>query len=105
MKEEDYEDKFEHVEIKKSMHELTMQMDTGFAKVEASLDIIAATTAQNLEQAKQTNGRVTQLEKDIDFIRFFRRNKFILLIAIFGAIKIIEAIDIDKIISKIITLF
>jgi hypothetical protein len=72
---------------------------------------IEKTANQTLEQTKRTNGRVTILEEEmvileeeVAVITFLKKKKWLMILLLFGFLKIYELVDINYLWTKLLTL-
>jgi hypothetical protein len=86
---EDKNNLVEHVEMRQDIKGLSVEMRAEFEVVNLTLEKI-------LEQAQKTNGRVTVLETDVDFIRILRKYKWLFALVILGIYQLFNFIDIPK---------
>lgn len=54
------------------------------------------TTEETLTHAKKTNGRVTQLEKDIAFLHWLKKNKWYIGVILLAFMKVYETVPFKK---------
>lgn len=84
--------------------DLSMRFNSLMNTLEANNNI----NKQTLEQAKKTNGRVTKIEdrvniveKDIEFLRFFRRNKWFIGVFFLAFLYAYDKFSIEWLLKKI----
>lgn len=82
----------EHEQIKTAVEGLRVQLTAGFEVVDINLKSLEKKTDDILDQAKKTNGRVTELEKGMSFLTWLRKNKWYIAIFILAFMKIYETI-------------
>lgn len=95
----------EHEKLRIKIEAIKAQQETEFFMMNLTLKEIKKEVSATLEQAKKTNGRVTQLESDYIVISTLRKHKWLVLLVSIGIFKIYELIDLQWIYQKIISLF
>lgn len=101
-------DKIEHGELKLMIDNLQDALSSRFNSLSIEIKASNELAKQTLEQARKTNGRVTKLEEkiekvelDIEFIRFFRRKKWILAMLFLAFLYAYDNFKLDWILKKL----
>ncbi len=101
----------EHEGLKASISAMHIHMSAN-AEIQARiLNDIEKTATDTLEQAKKTNGRVTVLEEEMVILEeevavfaLLKKRKWLMILLLFGFLKIYELVDIKYLWVKLLTL-
>lgn len=98
----------EHSKIELKIEALQADLSVRFNSLMNVLESNNNINKQTLEQAKKTNGRVTRaesridiLEKDIEFIRFLRRKKWVVAVFFLAFLYAYDNFKIEWLLKKI----
>jgi len=98
----------EHGRLELKIEALQADLSTRFNSLMNVLEANNNINIQTLEHAKKTNGRVTKIEnkvdiieKDVEFIRFFRRKKWLLGVFFLAFLYAYDNFSIDWILKKL----
>ena len=86
---EDHKNEIAHVEIRAEIRGLIAQSEANAYIMMQKLEMI-------LEQTKRTNGRVSQLESDTDFIRLMKKYKWMFGLLLIGLYVLIKMVDLEQ---------
>ena len=92
--EEKTRDELEHDSFNQRLDSVIVQMNSGFEVIVAKLESV-------LIQVTKTNGRVTKLEEDTDFIRVVKKYKWMVGLILLGLGTLSNIVDIKSIIRMI----
>jgi hypothetical protein len=94
----------EHEQIKAAIEGLRIQQSAGIELLQRDVKILDIKTDDILHQVKQTNGRVTELERGMSFINWVRKNKWYIGIFALAFMKVYETIPFKKFFDLLIRL-
>jgi hypothetical protein len=92
----DIENIKEHEQIRAAIEGLGIRYNSGMELIHKDIKILDKKTDDILDQAKKTNGRVTELEKGMSFINWVRKNKWYIGIFALALMKVYETIPFKK---------
>ena len=104
MPEKESQNAIEIEELKFSIRGIIMQNETTATNQGIILANIENVVKATLEQAKKTNGRVTELENETSIIRLFKKHKYVLALVLIGFFKIYEMIPLNELFNKLLKL-
>jgi len=82
-------DKLEHEMIRQEIKSIMVQ-------VQAEFEVMNNTLNSILEQAKRTNGRVTNLEIDTTLLKIIKEHKWLFALIVLGIYNFLTLIDIKE---------
>jgi hypothetical protein len=85
----------EHFEIRAELRGIIAEMEARDDLMHEKLDRI-------LEQTTRTNGRVTSVENDIDFIRVLKKYKWMFGLLILGVYLLVQLVDLKKVVNMVL---
>ena len=95
----------EHERIFIKIEGLKADQQASFFMINLCLEDLKKDMASTLEQTKKTNGRVSVLEAENQTIRLLKSKKWLLIIISIGIFKVYELIDINWLVTKLLSLF
>lgn len=88
-------DELAHAAIEQKLEVVIVQMQVRFDLVDEKLEGIET-------QTTKTNGRVTELENTVDFIKLLKKYKWLLILVLIGVYTIISSISLEDLKKLII---